>query len=105
MAELFQISLVPIISISFLNNPFIYSSSIVKLNIFLFFLLLCWLAAQYANLQLLLPYLYPGNKRYINGINFASGGAGALDEINRGLVILSFFVHFHFYKICYFLLH
>ncbi|KAL0554405.1 hypothetical protein IC582_008326 [Cucumis melo] len=43
--------------------------------------------AQYANLQLLLPYLYPGNKRYINGINFASGGAGALDEINRGLVI------------------
>uniref|UniRef100_A0A0A0LEG2 Uncharacterized protein n=1 Tax=Cucumis sativus TaxID=3659 RepID=A0A0A0LEG2_CUCSA len=43
--------------------------------------------AQYANLQLLLPYLYPGNKRYIDGINFASGGAGALDEINRGLVI------------------
>ncbi|CAK9324761.1 unnamed protein product [Citrullus colocynthis] len=43
--------------------------------------------AEYANLPLLLPYLFPWNKRYIDGINFASGGAGALHQINRGLVI------------------
>ncbi|XP_038903481.1 GDSL esterase/lipase 1-like [Benincasa hispida] len=45
--------------------------------------------AEYANLPLVFPYLYPGNKRYIDGINFASGGAGALDEVNRGFGVIS----------------
>ncbi|XP_022159636.1 GDSL esterase/lipase 1-like [Momordica charantia] len=36
--------------------------------------------AEYANLPLILPYLYPGIKDYVKGVNFASGGAGALDQ-------------------------
>ncbi|GMY22673.1 GDSL esterase/lipase 1-like [Fagus crenata] len=44
--------------------------------------------AEYANLPLIPPYLlHPGYNRYIDGANFASGGAGALDETRRGLVI------------------
>jgi hypothetical protein len=37
-------------------------------------------------LPLIQPYLFPGNQQYVNGINFASGGAGALVETNQGLV-------------------
>ncbi|KAL4600719.1 hypothetical protein ACB092_11G218500 [Castanea dentata] len=44
-------------------------------------------AAEYAKLTLLLPYLQPGYKRYIDGANFASTGAGVLDETRKGLVI------------------
>ncbi|GMY22675.1 gdsl esterase/lipase 5 [Fagus crenata] len=43
--------------------------------------------AEYANLPLIPPYLHPGYNRYIDGTNFASGGAGALVETHRGLVI------------------
>ncbi|XP_075646454.1 GDSL esterase/lipase 1-like isoform X2 [Castanea sativa] len=43
--------------------------------------------AEYANLPLIPPYLHPGYNRYIDGANFASGGAGALDETRPGLVI------------------
>ena len=45
-----------------------------------------YVAAEYADLPWLLPYLHPGNKRYDYGTNFASGGAGALHETNQGLV-------------------
>uniref|UniRef100_A0A2N9EVM2 Reverse transcriptase zinc-binding domain-containing protein n=1 Tax=Fagus sylvatica TaxID=28930 RepID=A0A2N9EVM2_FAGSY len=43
--------------------------------------------AEYANLPLIPPYLHPGYNQYINGANFASGGAGALVETHQGLVI------------------
>nr|XP_023879344.1 GDSL esterase/lipase 2-like [Quercus suber] len=43
--------------------------------------------AEYAKLQLIPPYLHPGYERYIDGANFASIGAGALDETRRGLVL------------------
>ncbi|KAJ8756082.1 hypothetical protein K2173_024629 [Erythroxylum novogranatense] len=36
--------------------------------------------AEYANLPLLPPYLQPGLNDYYNGVNFASGGAGNLEE-------------------------
>ncbi|KAL8122742.1 hypothetical protein AgCh_010936 [Apium graveolens] len=42
---------------------------------------------EYAGLQLIPPFLQPGNHHYFHGANFASGGAGALDETNRGLVV------------------
>ncbi|KAL8122740.1 GDSL lipase-like [Apium graveolens] len=42
---------------------------------------------EYAGLQLIPPFLQPGNHRYLDGANFASGGAGALDETNPGRVI------------------
>ena len=47
------------------------------------------IAAEYANLELIPPYLHPGYNRYIDGANFASGGAGALDETRQGLVHIS----------------
>ncbi|KAG4394266.1 hypothetical protein GLYMA_03G263900v4 [Glycine max] len=43
--------------------------------------------AEYAKLPLIPPFLFPGNQRYIDGINFASAGAGALVETHQGLVI------------------
>ncbi|RVX16949.1 GDSL esterase/lipase 1 [Vitis vinifera] len=43
--------------------------------------------AEYAKLPLIPPYLQPGNHQFTYGANFASGGAGALDEINQGLVV------------------
>ncbi|KAA8546219.1 hypothetical protein F0562_003042 [Nyssa sinensis] len=43
--------------------------------------------AEYAKLPLIPPYKQPGNHHFINGANFASGGAGALVETNQGLVI------------------
>ncbi|KAK2970484.1 hypothetical protein RJ640_023667 [Escallonia rubra] len=43
--------------------------------------------AEYAKLPLIPPYLQPGNHQFGYGANFASGGAGALDETNPGLVI------------------
>jgi hypothetical protein len=42
-------------------------------------------AAEYANLPLIQPYLFLGNQQYVNGINFASGGAGALVESRNQL--------------------
>ncbi|KAK7854304.1 gdsl esterase/lipase 5 [Quercus suber] len=49
--------------------------------------------AQYAKLPLIPPYLHPGYERFIDGANFASIGAGALDETNQGMVcILSNYV-------------
>ncbi|CAJ1950675.1 unnamed protein product [Sphenostylis stenocarpa] len=43
--------------------------------------------AEYANLPLVPPYLQPGNSQYYGGVNFASGGAGALVETFEGSVI------------------
>nr|ACU24600.1 unknown [Glycine max] len=43
--------------------------------------------AEYANLPLVPPYLQPGNSNYYGGVNFASGGAGALVETFQGSVI------------------
>ena len=47
-----------------------------------------FLAAEYANLPLIPPYLQlqPGNHQFTYGINFASAGAGALAETNQGFV-------------------
>ncbi|KAA8546291.1 hypothetical protein F0562_002970 [Nyssa sinensis] len=54
--------------------------------------------SEYAKLPLIPPYKQPGNHHFINGVNFASAGAGVLVETNQGLVIdlktqLSYFKH------------
>ncbi|GLU14177.1 hypothetical protein SLE2022_307620 [Rubroshorea leprosula] len=41
--------------------------------------------AEYAKLPLIPPYLQPGNHHFSYGVNFASAGAGALVETNKGL--------------------
>ncbi|KAJ0007785.1 hypothetical protein Pint_29354 [Pistacia integerrima] len=38
--------------------------------------------AMYSNLPLWEPYLQPGSHNFSNGANFASGGAGVLEESN-----------------------
>lgn len=43
--------------------------------------------AEYAKLPLIPPFLRPGNHQYEYGVNFASGGAGALVETFNGQVI------------------
>ncbi|XP_054780171.1 GDSL esterase/lipase 1-like [Prosopis cineraria] len=43
--------------------------------------------AEYAKLPLIQPYLFPGNQEYTYGVNFASGGSGALVETQQGLAI------------------
>ncbi|XP_022159717.1 GDSL esterase/lipase 1-like [Momordica charantia] len=43
--------------------------------------------AENANLPLILPYLYPGIKDIVKGVNFASGGSGALDTTSPESVI------------------
>ncbi|TQE08704.1 hypothetical protein C1H46_005688 [Malus baccata] len=43
--------------------------------------------AQYAKLPIIPAYLQPGLNNYTNGVNFASGGAGALVESHQGFVI------------------
>ncbi|CAK7338954.1 unnamed protein product [Dovyalis caffra] len=44
--------------------------------------------AEFAKLPLIPPYLQAGgNHQFRNGVNFASGGAGALVETNQGLVM------------------
>ncbi|KAG6733160.1 hypothetical protein I3842_01G212900 [Carya illinoinensis] len=43
--------------------------------------------AEYAKLSLIPPFLQPGNPHYLNGVNFASAGAGALVETFQGLLI------------------
>ncbi|KAF3451976.1 hypothetical protein FNV43_RR08072 [Rhamnella rubrinervis] len=43
--------------------------------------------AEFAKLPLIPPYLQPALNSYTNGVNFASGGAGALQETNNGSVI------------------
>lgn len=47
---------------------------------------LIYVAAEYANLPLIPPYLQPGNHEFSTGVNFASAGAGALSETNQGFV-------------------
>ncbi|KAJ0007787.1 hypothetical protein Pint_29356 [Pistacia integerrima] len=44
-------------------------------------------AATYANLPLLLPYLYPGFNNFSNGVNFASAGAGVLPQTDPETVL------------------
>ncbi|KAK7275519.1 hypothetical protein RIF29_16638 [Crotalaria pallida] len=43
--------------------------------------------AEYAKMSFIPPYLQPGYHQYTDGANFASAGAGALIETNRGMVI------------------
>ncbi|KEH18512.1 GDSL esterase/lipase 5 isoform X2 [Medicago truncatula] len=43
--------------------------------------------AEYVNIPLVPPFLQPDNNKYYNGVNFASGGAGALVETFQGSVI------------------
>ncbi|XP_050231492.1 GDSL esterase/lipase 2-like [Mercurialis annua] len=43
--------------------------------------------AEYLKLPFISPYLEPGNDHYTNGVNFASGGAGALVGTYPGRVI------------------
>ncbi|XP_028763288.1 GDSL esterase/lipase 1-like [Neltuma alba] len=45
--------------------------------------------AEYAKLPLLLPYLHPASSLddYIFGVNFASGGSGALIETSEGILV------------------
>ncbi|XP_058765812.1 GDSL esterase/lipase 5-like [Vicia villosa] len=43
--------------------------------------------AEYANIPVVPPFLQPGFNQYYNGVNFASGGAGALVETFQGSVI------------------
>ncbi|KAK7276321.1 hypothetical protein RIF29_17460 [Crotalaria pallida] len=43
--------------------------------------------AEYAKLPFPPPYLHPGHPNYIYGVNFASGGSGALDGTAQGMVI------------------
>ncbi|RDX62262.1 GDSL esterase/lipase 1 [Mucuna pruriens] len=42
---------------------------------------------EHAKLPLLPPYLHPGHPEYIYGVNFASGGSGALRQTAQGMVI------------------
>ncbi|KAJ4837544.1 hypothetical protein Tsubulata_028095, partial [Turnera subulata] len=44
---------------------------------------------EYLKLPLIPPYLQPDNHQFTNGVNFASGGGGALVETHRGM--LSYF--------------
>ncbi|CAK9310996.1 unnamed protein product [Citrullus colocynthis] len=39
---------------------------------------------EHAKLPLILPYLYPGIKDFVKGMNFASGGAGVLNQTFPG---------------------
>ncbi|KAJ8755870.1 hypothetical protein K2173_024415 [Erythroxylum novogranatense] len=56
--------------------------------------------AEYSNLPLLPPYLQPGLEDYYNGVNFASGGAGNLDETFDEDHVLSFKTQIsHFRKV------
>ncbi|KAJ0008207.1 hypothetical protein Pint_29415 [Pistacia integerrima] len=44
------------------------------------------LIAQFANLPILPPYLQPGDHQFTDGANFASAGAGVLDNTRPGSV-------------------
>ncbi|XWS39710.1 hypothetical protein CRYUN_Cryun18bG0078300 [Craigia yunnanensis] len=43
--------------------------------------------AEYAGVPLIPAYIQPGKSKFIDGMNFASGGAGALVETHQGFVI------------------
>ena len=45
-----------------------------------------FLAAEYASLPLIPPYLQPGNHQFTYGVNFASAIVAALAETNQGMV-------------------
>lgn len=53
--------------------------------------------SEYAKLPLIEPYLKPGVRNYANGVNFASGGAGALVESHHGFVV-DLKTQFSYYK-------
>ena len=48
------------------------------------------ISAEYAEIPLIPPYLQPGYHRFTDGANFASGGAGILDDTNPEVVCYSF---------------
>ncbi|KAA3489993.1 GDSL esterase/lipase 1-like [Gossypium australe] len=43
--------------------------------------------AQFAGLPIIPTYLQPGKRKFTDGVNFASGGAGALVESHQGYVV------------------
>ncbi|XVF01591.1 hypothetical protein REPUB_Repub04eG0101600 [Reevesia pubescens] len=43
--------------------------------------------AQFAGLPIIPTYLQPGNHKFTDGVNFASGGAGAVVESHQGFVV------------------
>ncbi|KAK4269024.1 hypothetical protein QN277_022233 [Acacia crassicarpa] len=43
--------------------------------------------AEYAEIPLIPPYLQPGYHRFTDGANFASGGAGILDDTNQEVAV------------------
>ncbi|GMI92554.1 GDSL lipase 1 [Hibiscus trionum] len=43
--------------------------------------------AQFAGLPIIPAYLKPGKQKFTDGVNFASGGAGALVESHQGFVV------------------
>ena len=56
----------------------------ISTNVFCHLLLI--FVAEYANLPLIPPFLQPGLTQFNNGVNFASGGGGALVETFQGSV-------------------
>lgn len=46
----------------------------------------CFQIAEYAELALVPSYFEIGKDNFVHGVNFASGGAGCLDETFRGFV-------------------
>ncbi|TYI25462.1 hypothetical protein ES332_A05G051600v1 [Gossypium tomentosum] len=41
----------------------------------------------FAGIPIIPPYLQPGKRKFTDGVNFASGGAGALVESHQGFVV------------------
>lgn len=60
---------------------------------------MCIIAAEYANLPLIPPFLQPGFHNYYDGVNFASAGAGALVETFQGSVCIIYVPQYYTYKI------
>lgn len=76
-----------IFCLCFNSSLYIYIIIIFLSNIG-FIIIFFSLIAEYANLPLILPFLQPGIDQYRFGVNFASGGAGALVETFQGDVSL-----------------
>jgi len=61
---------------------------VVEENCFKLVLTILCCLAELAKLPILPPYLHPGRVEHVYGVNFASGGAGALRETSQGFVRL-----------------
>ena len=91
----------------FIGKMSIYILLSLGFELFLNWLLkLHYITAEFANLPFITPYLYPGYHRYTDGTNFASAGAGALVETNKGLVYMLLFTLIrHIYCLFYIYTH